>query len=110
MKLLDRGLITQKSGELFARSPNKPRIMNYFCKGNPVDSVHGRWTVTSSHGPPWTGGGVDRRVPGCGGMLIGARPPATPGHGSSLVGEEKREGSVGVPSHASSRLGRWCGG
>jgi hypothetical protein len=39
-KLLDRGLITQKSRDLFARSPNLIKITNYLCKGNPVD--HGR--------------------------------------------------------------------
>jgi hypothetical protein len=31
--------------------------MNYFYVGNPVDSVHERWTTAGSHGPPWTGSG-----------------------------------------------------
>jgi hypothetical protein len=29
-KILDRGLITQKFGDLFSRSPNAIEIMNYF--------------------------------------------------------------------------------
>jgi hypothetical protein len=37
MKFLDCGLITQKSRDLFARSLNLTKIMNYFCIGNPVD-------------------------------------------------------------------------
>jgi hypothetical protein len=40
--ILECGLITQKSRDLFERFLNKPRIRNYFCKGNLVDSVHGR--------------------------------------------------------------------
>jgi hypothetical protein len=40
-KMLDHGLITQKSGDLFVRSSNLTKIMNYFSKGNPVDWVRG---------------------------------------------------------------------
>jgi hypothetical protein len=47
---------------------------------------------------------------GCGGTLIGARPPAASGHGRSPVGVQKREGSAGNPSWASLELERWCGG
>jgi hypothetical protein len=78
-------LNTQKYGDLFARSLNKPGIMNYFHKENPMDTVHGRWTTVGSHGPPWTSGGTDRRALGHGGALTGARPLATLGHGSSPV-------------------------
>jgi hypothetical protein len=37
VKLLDRGLITQKSRDLFTRSLNLTEIINYFCIGNLVD-------------------------------------------------------------------------
>jgi hypothetical protein len=109
-KLLDHGLITQKSRDRFARSLNKSGIKNYFRKGNLMDSLHVRWTTAGSHGPPWTGGGADRRAPWCSGALTEARPPATPGHESSPAGAEKREGSTGVPSQASSGLRQRCGG
>jgi hypothetical protein len=36
-------------------------------------------------------------VLGCGGMLTGVGPPATPGHRSSPAGVEKREGSTWGP-------------
>jgi hypothetical protein len=42
VKLLDRGLITQKFRNRFARSLNKSGIKNYFRKGNLMDSLHGR--------------------------------------------------------------------
>jgi hypothetical protein len=70
--------------------------MNYFHKGNHVDLVHGRWTTAGSHSPPCIGGGADRRTLGHGGALVRARPPATPGHGSSPAREEKR-GEHGGP-------------
>jgi hypothetical protein len=47
-KLLDRGLIAQKSRDLFARSPNLTEIMNYFYIGNLVDWVHGWWTTAEA--------------------------------------------------------------
>jgi hypothetical protein len=61
------------------------------------------------HGPPWTGSGAERRALGHSGALIRSGPPATSGHGSSLAGSEKEEGSTGVPSWASPTLGRRCG-
>jgi hypothetical protein len=45
LKILDRGLITQKSRDLFAKSLDNPRIRNNFCKENLVDSVHGLLTT-----------------------------------------------------------------
>jgi hypothetical protein len=38
-------LITQKFRDLSERFSNKSEITNYFCKGNTVDSVHGRLTT-----------------------------------------------------------------
>jgi hypothetical protein len=86
VKLLDHGLITQESRNLFARSPNLTELTNYFCIGNPMDWVHGWWTTTGSHSPPWTGGGTDRMVPVRGGTLTGVGPPATPGRKGSPTG------------------------
>jgi hypothetical protein len=105
VKLLDRGLITQKSKDLFTRYLNLTKIMNYFCIGNPVDWVHGWWTTVGSHGPPWTDGGMDKRAPGCGNMLARVGPPATLGHGSSPVRVENGEWSMGVPFWPSPELG-----
>jgi hypothetical protein len=67
-------------------------------------------TTVGSHGPSWTGGGVDRKALGRGGMLIGAGPSATLGHRSSLAGSEKGERSMGVPSRASPGFRQWYGG
>jgi hypothetical protein len=53
---------------------------------------------------------VDTGRPGHGGALTGAWLPTAPEHGSSPDGVEKREGSMGILSRASSGLGRWCGG
>jgi hypothetical protein len=75
-----------------------------------VDSVHGWWTTTGSHDPPWIGGGADRRAPGSGGTLVRSGPPAAPEHGNLPAGAEKGEGSTGVPSRASPRLRLRCGG
>jgi hypothetical protein len=109
MKLLDRGLITQKSRDLFARSTNLTKIMNYLCIGNPMDWVHGWWTTAESHDPSWIGGGVDRRAPGRNGVLTGVGPPTTLGHGGSLVGVGNGEWSMGVPFWTSPRLEQRCG-
>jgi hypothetical protein len=75
-----------------------------------VDRVHGRWTTAGSCGPSWTGGGVDRRTLGRGGVLIGVWPLVTPEHRSSSARAQKREGSAGNPSWASPKLGWWCAG
>jgi hypothetical protein len=109
MKLLDHELITQKSRDLFTRSPNSTKIMNYFCIGNPVDWVHGWWTTTESHGLLWTDSDAERRASGHDGALTGVEPSATPGHGSSPAGAENGERSTGVPFRASLGLGQWCG-
>jgi hypothetical protein len=77
MKLLDHGLISQKSRDLFARSLNLTKIRNYFCIGNPVDWVH-EW---------WTDGGEDRRLVGCGGALTGG---GHRGSGSGLEAERRQ--------------------
>jgi hypothetical protein len=74
-----------------------------------MDSVHGPWTTSGSHGPPWTGGSADRRVTGHDGMLTDVWPSVTPEHASSLMRAQKREGSAGNPSRASAGLGRRCG-
>jgi hypothetical protein len=74
-----------------------------------MDSVHGPWTASGSHGPPWTGGSADRRVTGHGGMLTDVWPSVTPEHASSLMRAQKREGSAGNLSRASAGLGRRCG-
>jgi hypothetical protein len=104
MKLLDRVLIAQTSRDLFARSLNLTEIKNYLCIGNPEDLVHGWWTTAGSHGPPWTDGSADRRVPG----TVG--PPATPGHMSSLAGAGNVAWSMTVWFRASPGLRRQCGG
>jgi hypothetical protein len=57
---------------------------------------------------------VDRRwhgqeEAGCGGMLTGVWPPATPEHESSQARAQKREGSMGNLSRASPGLGWPCG-
>jgi hypothetical protein len=57
MKLLDHGLISQKSRDLFARSLNLTKIRNYFCIGNPVDWVHEWWTMAVRIGG-WLGAAV----------------------------------------------------
>jgi hypothetical protein len=75
-----------------------------------MDSVHGWWTTAGSHGLPWTSGGLDRRALGCGGALTKVGPPAALKHGSSPAVLKKGLRSTGVPSRASPRLGRWCGG
>jgi hypothetical protein len=87
MKLLDHGLISQKSRDLFARSLNLTKIRNYFCIGNPVDWVHEWWTTAGSNGPPWTDGGEDRRLVGCGGALTGG---GHQGSGSGLEAERRQ--------------------
>jgi hypothetical protein len=86
VKILDRGLIAQKSRDLFAISPNLTEIMNYLCIGNLVDWVHGWWTTAGSHGPPWISGSADRKAPGHGGALTGVGPLATLGQGSLPAG------------------------
>jgi hypothetical protein len=43
-----------------------------------------------AHGPRWTDGGAGTGSPGRSGTLIRARPSATPRHGSSSVGAQKR--------------------
>jgi hypothetical protein len=52
---------------------------------------------------------ADRSVLGHNSKLTRVGPPATPGHESSLVGAEKREGSTGVLLRASLELGWRCG-
>jgi hypothetical protein len=95
VKLLDHGLITQKSKDLFARSLSLTKIMNYFCIENHVHWVHGWWTTAGSHNPTWISSGADRRAPR---------------HGSSPDGVENGEWSTGVSFWASPGLGRRCGG
>jgi hypothetical protein len=77
--------------------------MNYFSKGNPVDSVHRPWTTSGSRSPPWIGGSTDRRAMGHSGVLVGVSPPATPARA------QQREGSAGNPSRATLGLRRRCG-
>jgi hypothetical protein len=50
--------------------------------------VHGWWTMVKSQGPPWTGGGTDRKSPGHGSALTGVGPLATSERRSSLAGVE----------------------
>jgi hypothetical protein len=54
--------------------------------------------------------GADTGSPGHISTLTGARLSAALGNGSSLVGVEKREGSVGIQLRTSPKLERWCGG
>jgi hypothetical protein len=49
------------------------------------------------HGPPWSGGGTNRRPPARGGMLTGVGPPTTPGHESSPARAEGEERSTRIP-------------
>jgi hypothetical protein len=53
MNFMDHGLITQDSRDLYARFPERSRIMNIFCKEKHVDSVHGLSTTSGVLGPPW---------------------------------------------------------
>jgi hypothetical protein len=50
--------------------------------------VHGWWTTVESQGPPWTGGGTDRKSPGHGSALTGVGSLATSERRSSLAGVE----------------------
>jgi hypothetical protein len=95
VKLIDRGLITQKSRDLFARSPNLTEITNYSCIGNLVDWVHRWWTMAKSHGPPWTGSGTDWRALWRSDALTRVGPSATPGHRSSPAGRKMEGGARG---------------
>jgi hypothetical protein len=76
---LDRGLISQKSRDLFARFLKYPGITNYFLTDN-------SWTGSTS---PWTDAGADN---GHGGALTGARPPAAPVRRSSPRGRKTERG------------------
>jgi hypothetical protein len=49
------------------------------------------------------------KAPEHGGALIGVWPPATPVRESSPAGAQRREGSTGSSTRASSELGRRCG-
>jgi hypothetical protein len=61
-----------------------------------MDWVHKWWTTAGSHGPPWTGGGANRRASGRGGALAEVGPPVTMGNRSSLTVAEIGERSTGV--------------
>jgi hypothetical protein len=53
---LDRGLISQKSRDLFARLPKYPRIMNYFLTGYLWTGSTSPWTsraLSVHHKVPW---------------------------------------------------------
>jgi hypothetical protein len=86
----DRGLISQKSRDLFARFLKYPGITNYFLTDN-----------------SWTDGGVEN---GHGGVLTGARPPAVPVRRSSPAGVQQREERTGNSIRASPGLEQRRGG
>jgi hypothetical protein len=66
--------------------------------------------MARSHCPPWISSNVDIKEPRHGSALVGVGPPATPEHGSSVVGAENGGRSTGIPLRASPKLRRWCGG
>jgi hypothetical protein len=57
--------------------------------------------------PLWNDAGADS---GHGGVLTGARPPASAEHRSSPAGVQQREGKVGNSEGGSPRRERRCGG
>jgi hypothetical protein len=96
---LVRGLISQKSRDLFVKFPN-----NLINELFPTDKSVDRLGVL---GPPWTDADADR---GHGGTLTGAWPPAAPVRQSSPAGAQNGEGSEGNSARVSPELERCCGG
>jgi hypothetical protein len=103
---LDRGLISQKSRDLFAKFPNNLNN-ELFSTVNPVYWVHVSVDRPGVLGPPLTDAGADR---GHNGALIGAWPPAAPVRQSLPAGAQNGEGSEGNSARVSLELGRCCGG
>ncbi len=96
---LDRGLISQKSRDLFAKFLNNLNN-ELFSTDKSVDRP-------GVLGPPWTDAGADR---GHGGVLPGAWALAAPVHRSTPAGAQNGEGSTGSSSRASPGLERRRGG
>jgi hypothetical protein len=72
-----------------------------------MDRVHVSVDRPGVLSPPWIDAGADN---GRGGVLIGARPPATPVRQSSPTGAQNGEGGTGSSSRVSSGLERRRGG
>jgi hypothetical protein len=96
---LVRGLISQKSRDLFVKFAN-----NLNNELFPTDKSVDQLGVL---GPPWTDADADR---GHGGTLTGAWPPAAPVRQSSSAGAQNGEGSEGNSARVSLELGWRCGG
>jgi hypothetical protein len=66
-----------------------------------VDWVHRWWAKARSLSPPWTRGGIDKRMPRRGGACAGVQPSAIPEHRSFLAGAENGGQSTWIPLWAS---------
>jgi hypothetical protein len=106
---LDRGLISKKHRGFFAKWRGISAGI-YFSTDKAMDRVLASEDRPGALSPPWTDGGTDRGGPRRGGVLTGARPPATPVRQSSSAGAQQREECTGSSGRASPGLGRRRGG